>query len=303
MSAVNLVARKVQIRVPAKINISLKVGPARADGFHELATIYHAVSLYDIVTVTDRPAGSGIELVCGTPGVPEDGTNLAWRAAELMAREASLAANVRIEISKGIPTAGGMAGGSADAAATMLAINELWELGWSRDRLQELAAELGSDVPFCVGGGNAMGSGRGEVLTPVLARGEFHWVIATAATGLSTPSVFKQLDVMRPHGPEPRISEGVMTALRNGDARALGRALENDLQAPALALKPGLKRTLEAGIEAGALGALVSGSGPTCVFLVRDEEHAIDVQVALTSSGLTADVVRAHGPVRPMLLS
>lgn len=302
MTAMHVVPRKVQVRMPAKINISLKVGPARADGFHELATVFHAVSLYDVVTVAERPAGAGISLSCGTAGVPEDAGNLAWRAAELLAAEAGRTPDLHISIAKGIPTAGGMAGGSADAAGTLLAVNELWQLGLSRDRLVELAAGLGSDVPFCVSGGTALGTGRGELLTPVLARGEYHWVIATAASGLSTPTVFRQLDAMRPDATDPRVSEAVMSALRTADARALGRCLENDLQAPALALKPALKRTLDAGIDAGALGALVSGSGPTCVFLVRDNEHAIDVQVALTASGVAADVVRAHGPVRPSFL-
>ena len=299
MTAMHVVPRKVQVRMPAKINISLKVGPPRADGFHDLATIFHAVSLYDIVTVTERPAGSGISLACDSPGVPEDATNLAWRAAERMAVEAGRAPDVAIAIDKGIPTAGGMAGGSADCAGTLLAINELWQLGLGRDRLMELGAELGSDVPFCVAGGTALGTGRGELLTPVLARGEYHWVIATADSGLSTPRVFAQLDAMRPTAPAPVVSEVVMSALRSADARALGRALENDLQAPALALKPALKHTLDAGIEAGALGALVSGSGPTCVFLARDREHALDLQIALTASGLAADVTRAYGPVRP----
>ena len=297
-----LVPRKVQVRMPAKLNISLKVGPPRADGFHELATIFHAVSLYDIITVTERPAGSGIALTCETEGVPQDSTNLAWRAALLMATEARRHPDVQITISKGIPTAGGMAGGSADAAGALLAVNELWELGWGREQLVELAAQLGSDVPFCVGGGTALGTGRGEVVTSVLARGEYHWVIAMADTGLSTPRVFEQLDAMRPDTDEPVVSEAVMSALRSADSRALGRALENDLQAPALALKSSLKRTLDAGIEAGALGALVSGSGPTCVFLVRDNEQGIDVQVALTACGVAVDVVRAHGPVRPQFL-
>lgn len=302
MTAMHVVPRKVQVRMPAKINISLKVGPPRADGFHELATVFHAVSLYDIVTVSERPAGKGLSLTCGSKGVPEDATNLAWRAAELLAAEAGRTPDLHITIAKGIPTAGGMAGGSADCAGTLLAINELWQLGLSRDRLVELGAVLGSDVPFCVAGGTALGTGRGEMLTPVLARGEYHWVIATAGSELATPTVFRQLDAMRPDAPEPRVSETVMSALRTADVRALGRALENDLQAPALALKPTLRRTLDAGMEAGALGALVSGSGPTCVFLVRDNEHGIDVQVALTASGVATDVVRAYGPVRPAFL-
>ena len=302
MAAVEPLPRKVSMRMPAKLNIALRVGPARADGFHELATIFHAVSLYDIVTVTERPSGSGISLTSDTDGVPVDASNLAWRAAALLAATVGRSADVHITLEKGIPTAGGMAGGSTDGAGTLLALNELWQCGLSRDRLQELGAELGSDVPFCIAGGTQLGTGRGEVLTPVLARGTFHWVIATASTGLSTPDVFRALDRIRPHADEPQVSEAVMTALRAGDARALGRALENDLQQAALALRPTLRRVLEAGAEASALGAIVSGSGPTCVFLVRDDDHALDVQVAIAASGVAQDVVRAVGPVRPQML-
>lgn len=302
MTPVHAVPRHVQVHMPAKINISLKVGPRRADGFHDLATIFHAVSLYDVVTVSERAAGSGLTLACNAPGVPGDASNLAWRAAERMALEARRAPDLHIAISKGIPVAGGMAGGSADCAGTLLAINELWQLELSRERLVEIGTEMGSDVPFCISGGTALGTGRGEVLTPVLARGVYHWVIATAGTELPTPMVFAGLDAMRPEGPEPHVSEAVMSALRSADVRALGRALENDLQAPAIALKPSLQRTLEAGIDAGALGAIVSGSGPTCVFLVRDSNHGVDVQVALTASGVAAEVVTAHGPVRPSFL-
>ncbi len=299
MAAVEPLPRKVSMRMPAKLNIALRVGPARADGFHELATVFHAVSLYDVVTVTERPQGSGTSLTCDVDGVPTDASNLAWRAAERLAVEVGRMADVHIMLEKGIPTAGGMAGGSTDCAGTLLALNELWQCGLPRERLQELGADLGSDVPFCIAGGTQLGTGRGEVLTPVLARGTFHWVIATATSGLSTPEVFRTLDRIRPDADEPRVSEAVMAALRAGDARALGRALENDLQPAALTLRPNLRRVLEAGLEASALGAIVSGSGPTCVFLVRDDDHALDVQVAIAASGVAQDVVRAVGPVRP----
>lgn len=292
----------VTVRVPAKINVALQVGPAREDGFHELQTIYHAVSLYDTITVSDARVGDGISIACNHEDVPLDRRNLAWKAAELIARAADVQPDIAIRIDKGIPVAGGMAGGSADAAGTLIALNELWELEYTKDRLQELAAELGSDVPFCIGGGTQLGHGRGELLSPVLAKGSFHWVIATAQAGLATPAVYQKLDEIRPDAESPHIPEDVMSALRTNDARALGMVLHNDLQAPAIMLKPSLQRTLEAGIEAGALGALVSGSGPTVVFLVRDADHALDVQIALTSSGFAHEVLTAHGPVRPSII-
>ena len=302
MTPIAHLPRKVSMRMPAKLNIALAVGPARADGFHELATIFHAVSLYDVVTVSERPDGAGISLTCDDPKVPSDADNLAWHACERIAAELGHAPDVHIAIEKGIPTAGGMAGGSTDAAGVLLALNELWQGGLSRERLQELGAEIGSDVPFCIAGGTQLGTGRGEILMPVLARGTFHWVIATAITGLSTPEVFRTLDRMRPHAEEPRVPEAVMTALRSGDAHALGRALMNDLQPAALTLQPMVRRTLDAGLEGGALGAIVSGSGPTCVFLVRDEEHALDVRIAISATGSADRFVSAYGPVRPQML-
>ena len=302
MTAIAPLPRRVSVRMPAKINIALSVGPRREDGFHELATVFHAVSMFDLVSVSERPSGAGVSLTCDAPEVPQDATNLAWRACERMAAELGRGADAHIVIEKGIPTAGGMAGGSTDAAGVLIALNELWHGGLSRERLQEIGAEIGSDVPFCVAGGTQLGTGRGEVLTPVLARGTYHWVVATASTGLSTPEVFRTLDRIRPHADEPHVPEAVMTALRTGDAHALGRALSNDLQPAALTLQPSLRRTLDAGLEGGALGALVSGSGPTCVFLVRDEDHALDVQIAISATGIARTFISAYGPVRPQVL-
>jgi len=206
---------------------------------------------------------------------------------------------VALHITKGIPVAGGMAGGSADAAAALVACDALWGTGLSRAELAELAVGLGSDVPFSLLGGTAMGTGRGEVLAPVLARGRFEWVAALAEDGLSTPAVYRELDRLRGGRavPEPRVSDGLMAALRAGDADELGRAMRNDLQDAACALRPVLRQTLDTGREAGALGAMVSGSGPTVVFLARSPEHAIDIAVALSATGTCRAVKRAHGPV------
>jgi 4-diphosphocytidyl-2-C-methyl-D-erythritol kinase len=285
--------------VPAKVNLELAVGGPRPDGFHELATVFHAVSLYDEVTalpadvITVTVAGPQAELV------PLDATNLAVRAALLLARRTGVEAGAQLHIRKGIPVAGGMAGGSADAAAALLACDTLWRTGMSREDLRGLAAELGSDVPFGLIGGTAIGTGRGEQLTSALARGVFHWVVALSDGGLSTPAVYGEIDRLRAGRvlPQPRVSEKLMQALRAGDARALGAALSNDLQPAALSLAPALDRTLAVGLDNGALGGIVSGSGPTVVFLVEGPEHAMDLSVALTASGVAADVRRAHGPV------
>jgi 4-diphosphocytidyl-2-C-methyl-D-erythritol kinase len=289
----------VTVRAPAKVNLELRVGAPRADGYHELATVFHAVGLFDEVRAL--PA-DGITLTVEGPQaelVPLDGTNLALRAAVLLAERVGIDDGVHLHLRKGIPVAGGMAGGSADAAAALVACDALWRAGLSRDDLHALAAELGSDVPFSLLGGTAIGTGRGERLMPVLARGEYHWVVALADHGLSTPEVYGEIDRLRAgrHVPEPEISDKLMQALRAGDAPALGEALGNDLQAAACSLDPSLERTLAVGRQAGALGGLVSGSGPSVVFLTGSAEHALDVAVALTASGVAAGVRRALGPV------
>jgi 4-diphosphocytidyl-2-C-methyl-D-erythritol kinase len=289
----------VTVRAPAKVNLQLSVGGPRADGYHDVVSVYQAVSLFDEVSVA--PAGA-LQLSVegeGSSSVPTDRSNLAARAAELLAEHVGCEPDVHLHLSKGIPVAGGMAGGSADAAATLLALDVLWELGLDKATLASLAAQLGSDVPFALVGHTAVGTGHGEQLTPALARGSFEWVLALADGGLSTPAVYAELDRLRGPGPvpEPEVSGPLMTALRSGDPQALGPALRNDLQRAAVSLRPGLAMTLEVGEEYSALASVVSGSGPTCAFLARDEEHALDLAVALTSSGACRTVRRASGPV------
>lgn len=288
----------VTVRAPAKVNLHLAVGDVRPDGFHELVTVFQALSLTDDVVVA--PA-HGLKVTVrgeGAANVPLDHRNLVWRAAELLAAEAGREANVSISLVKGIPVAGGMAGGSADAAATLVALCSLWRLEMSRDDLAVIAARLGSDVPFSLHGGTAMGTGRGEQLLPVLARNTFHWVLAFASDGLSTPEVYAELDRMRAAGEPPRAGEvqPLMHALTAGDAIALAPLLANDLQAAALSLRPALRRTLRAGTTAGALAGIVSGSGPTCAFLCADADAAVRVGAELAGAGVCRTVRVASGP-------
>jgi 4-diphosphocytidyl-2-C-methyl-D-erythritol kinase len=289
----------VTVRAPAKVNLELAVGGPRPDGFHELATVFHAVSLYDDVTAV--PARGVTVTVEGPQAdqVPLDRSNLAVRAARLLGRRVGVSDGVHLHIRKGIPVAGGMAGGSADAAAALLACDLLWHTGMSRDELRALAAELGSDVPFALLGGTAIGTGRGERLTPALARGEYHWVVALSSGQLSTPAVYAEIDRLRAGRvlPRPRVSDRMMQALRRGDPQALGMAMSNDLQPAALSLDPRLERTLEVGEEYGALGSLVSGSGPTVVLLAKDHEHALDLSAALTAARVVTQVRLVRGPV------
>lgn len=301
MRALPTARAAITVRVPAKVNLYLGCGPLRGDGFHELVTVYHALSLFDDVTVAPADALSVTVRGEGATDVPLGAENLAARAAQLVAERAGVPPNVAITLTKGIPVAGGMAGGSADAAGALLACDALWHAGLGRDELGRLAARLGSDVPFALQGGTALGTGRGERLTPVLARGTYHWVVALAAGGLSTPVVYAELDRLRQRpGSVPPLTpraDGVLSALRTGTPAALAVAMANDLQAAALSLRPELARTLQAGRELGALAALVSGSGPTCLFLVRDAEAATGLAAALTAEGVCRSVRRATGPV------
>ncbi|HVM28681.1 MAG TPA: 4-(cytidine 5'-diphospho)-2-C-methyl-D-erythritol kinase [Mycobacteriales bacterium] len=290
---------RVVARAPAKINLHLSVGRLRRDGFHDLITVFHAVSLTDEVTATPSDRLSIVVDGDDAASVPADATNLAWRAAALLADHTGRAPGVALRIRKSIPVAGGCAGGSADAAAALVACDALWGTGMTREGLASLAARLGSDVPFSLHGGTAMGTGRGERLTPVLARGSYAWVLALADGGLSTPAVYGELDRLRAGGRVAVAAQpsGVLAALRSGDATGLGRALHNDLQPAALALAPGLSALLEAGRGLGALGCLVSGSGPTVALLAESPSAADDLAARLAGGGLCRAVRRADGPV------
>jgi 4-diphosphocytidyl-2-C-methyl-D-erythritol kinase len=301
-AALPMDAGAVTARAPAKVNVHLAVGPLRPDGFHELRTVYLAVSLFD--TVTALP-GEGLALTVAGEGsdvVPTDRANLVWRAAELLAEHAGVPADATLHIAKSIPAAAGLAGGSADAAAALVALDALWGTRASRSDLTELAARLGSDVPFSLQGGIALGSGRGEQLSPVLARSPWNWVLGIADEGLSTPAVYAELDRLRaegriPDGTDLPSVEPVIAALRSGPPAALAAALCNDLQAPALTLRPPLRRALRAAVDAGAAGVLVSGSGPTVAALAEDEQGAVRLTAALAGAGVFRTVRAVHGPV------
>ncbi|MFE9307904.1 4-(cytidine 5'-diphospho)-2-C-methyl-D-erythritol kinase [Streptomyces sp. NPDC088353] len=288
----------VTVRVPAKVNVQLAVGAARPDGFHDLANVFLAVGLYDEVTVTEADE---LRVTCAghdAGQVPLDRTNLAARAALVLAERHGRSPDVHIHIAKDIPVAGGMAGGSADGAGALLACDALWGTNASRDELLDICAELGSDVPFSLVGGAALGTGRGEKLRTLEVGGTFHWVFAMADGGLSTPEVFREFDRLNEgvRIPEPTASEDLLAALEKGDTAALAAALSNDLQPAALSLRPSLADTLAAGREAGALAGLVSGSGPTTAFLAADAEAATAVAQALLASGTCRAARAAESP-------
>lgn len=290
---------EIAVRVPAKVNVYLGVGPREANGFHGLATVFQSLSLYDEVTIQDAEAFSIIALGQWKTLIPTDSSNLAAQAVELVAKASGNTPDVTVTINKSIPVAAGLAGGSADAAAALVAADAFWGNTVGRDRLEDMANELGSDVAFMLHGGCALGTGRGNILSPVMTRGSFHWVLATFNEGLSTPAVYAKLDELRgaDYDQEPHVPTQLLAALAQGDPSELGKHLHNDLQRAAIALKPHLGKVLDFGLEQGALGGIVSGSGPTCAFLAHDESNAIDLVVKLLGSGLVDGALHAHGPV------
>ncbi len=292
----------VQAKAPGKINLFMRVGAAMPDGYHDVATAYQAVGLFEELRAE---ADDGLSLVftgpIATTGLPVDGRNIVIRAAHLLQARTGHRGGARMQVLKRVPIAGGMGGGSADAAAALVALDALWGLGLSREELLELGAELGADVPFALTGGTAIGTGRGDELSPALAKGTFQWIIALADAGLSTPEVYAALDEHRlrhaadilPVG-APSIDPAVFAALRAGDPHMLAESLHNDLQAAALHLRPELGEVLELGERNGALAGVVSGSGPSIAFLTADLDSALSLQIALSAARLT--VLRVTGP-------
>lgn len=291
--------KAVEVQVPAKVNLQLAVGPKESDGYHEVVTVFQAVSILDTLKIQSSDSFSISISGDYVNGVPIDNNNLVSKAVDLMADKFGTDRNLDISINKKIPVAGGMAGGSADAAGTLLGIDQLFGLNLSKDELGTVASHLGSDVPFMLHGGTAIGRGRGDDVTPALSRGTYSWVIAVSSNGLSTPAVYAECDRLRTglDIKSPALNDELLQALLSGDAVRVGKCLTNDLQAAACSLRPALRLILDMGHEYGALGGIVSGSGPSVAFLVADEDHSLDLAVALTSSGVVGSVARAQGPV------
>jgi 4-diphosphocytidyl-2-C-methyl-D-erythritol kinase len=291
--------KSVEVQAPAKVNLQLSVGPKEADGYHQVVTVFQAVSLMDVLKISESDQFAISIKGDYTTGVPLDQSNLVFKAVQLMSEKFDTSTNLDVEINKSIPVAGGMAGGSADAAATLLGIDQLYGLGLTKDELGEVARNLGSDVPFMLHGGTAVGRGHGDEITPALSRGTYHWVIAVSSSGLSTPAVYGECDRLRTglDIKAPSLNDELLQSLLSGDSVRVGKSLNNDLQAAACSLRPALRLILDTGNEYGALGGIVSGSGPSVAFLVADEDHSLDLAVALTSSGVVGNVARAQCPV------
>ncbi len=325
-------ASSVHVRVPAKINLHLAVGPRRPDSYHDVVTVLQTVSLFDTLRLslhgfaqTAHPSARSrmrvsltLDGAAGTAGVPADASNLVLVAARRLMAHLGMSgvdgqrtpdidgeappANEgpwsRLHLAKRIPVAAGMAGGSADAAAALVGLNLLWEAGLSSAELAEVAALVGSDVPFCVIGGTALATGTGTSVARVLSRSRTHWVVGIDRDPLSTADVYAAFDRLAPPpAPDP---DPVLQALRAGDAAALAGVLRNDLEPAAMSLRPVLAERKAAMLEAGALAALVSGSGPTMLALARDEEDAASIAGRVAGAFDAVEVVSspAGGPER-----
>ncbi len=292
-------SNEVRVSAPAKINLHLGVGAVRPDGFHPLVTVFQAVGLYDELTF--RPAeessltvsGEGVDVVA----VPTGPSNLVLRAVDaLAAHHGREDLAVSCHLRKRIPVAGGLAGGSTNAAAALVGVDSLYELRTPRQELHDLAAQLGSDVPFCLHGGTALGTGRGEELAPLMSRGDYWWVLLPDDAGLSTPAVYSAFDLLGHHEPDPGQPMELLSALRVGDVARVGELLHNDLAEAAYSLRPDLADVVAAGEECGAFGGLVSGSGPTVAFLCGDAEHAAYVDGQLQDVLGTAPGIVVKAP-------
>ena len=289
------------VRAAAKINLLLGVGAPRPDGFHTLVTVYQAISLYDDLVVTaadDLTVETDVAHYIDASHLPRPGDNIIDRAAAALAAHHGRPVGGRVRVDKSVPVAGGLAGGSADGAAALVALDRLHGLGTSDDDLLAVAAGLGSDVPFALVGGTALGEGHGELVTPVADAGSWWWVVVPSSEGMSTPAVYRHYDELRPDAPVvPGPPDVLLGALASGEPRRLADALHNDLEQAAFDLRPDLASLVAEGVAAGALRGLVSGSGPTCVFLCESAEHARAVAGALTAAGDQRVVLVAHGPV------
>ncbi len=306
-------SNRISVSAPGKINIFFKVGALQENGFHEVLSVYQALDLRETVTVSAADSWqvsvSGALSAEQIAAVPTGEENLVVRAAKSIAELAGLdnPHPVNFEITKNVPVAGGMGGGSADAAAALLAVDELWCTGIDGEALLHKAAELGADIPFALIGGTAIGVGKGDDLEPIDDVNQLHWVLVPMDAGLSTPRVYAKLDEIRAaRGEDPELvatpskPRELISALQFGDAREVAKYLHNDLQEAAVALMPELSITMHAGLAAGALAAMVSGSGPTVAMLAESAAAAESLANHLAFEGYIA--IPTHGPAKGTLM-
>jgi 4-diphosphocytidyl-2-C-methyl-D-erythritol kinase len=308
-----MTASSISASAPGKVNLFFAVGALGDDGYHQVVSVYQALNLREVVTV--QFAESWQVLVTGSipveqlAQVPTSQENLVVRAAKVLLDKFAVAEDraVNFHIFKNVPVAGGMGGGSADAAAALLAVNELANLNLSNADLHRLGSELGADVPFSLLGGTAVGTGHGTALEQITNVKQLNWVLVTNPRGLSTPSVYRKLDEIRAAKNQdptkvstPKVPQELISALQSGNPQVIAKLLHNDLQEAAVALMPELTETMNAGLAAGALAAMVSGSGPTVALLALDKDHADSIATSLKNLGHSA--IATDGPALGTLI-
>lgn len=285
----------LRARAAAKVNLGLYVGPLQPGGrYHEVVSVLQSIAIWDELEVEVVPEGLGLEVEGG--GLPPDETNLVLVAARELARRSRDLPGARFRLRKGIPVSAGLGGGSADGAAALIALDRLWGLHLPAVNLHAMAAEVGSDVPFCIAGGTAVATGRGDKIREVPSKGSTWWVVGIDHEQLATQHVYDHFDELGLATPlDGRWPEELLAALVAGDLRRLAGALHNDLEPAAFDLLPALAKSKQRLLEAGALGAIMSGSGPTMLGLCGDEDHATQVARAVRSGFAGVEVAR--GPV------
>ncbi|MBU7007775.1 4-diphosphocytidyl-2-C-methyl-D-erythritol kinase [Peptococcaceae bacterium DYL19] len=269
--------RRMELDATAKINLTLDILGKRPDGYHEVEMVMQAIELHDVVVLEET--GEGIEVVTNHPGLPGGPSNIAYRAALLIKESFGIKSGVRIQISKNIPLAAGLAGGSTDAAAVLKGLNSLWELGLSYEELLAQAVLIGSDVSFCIRGGTALAKGRGEVITPLPDAPELWLVLVKPPLDVSTAQIYRGFDPARVAGrPDTRM---MVSSIERGDKAGIAGGLANVLESVTLSEYPvvgQIKKRLE---QAGALRALMSGSGPTVFGITHDLNQAEEIAAGL----------------------
>jgi 4-diphosphocytidyl-2-C-methyl-D-erythritol kinase len=278
---------RLVLRTPAKVNLALEILGKREDGYHEISTVLQAIDLFDRLTVEDAP---DLSLATTDPALPVGDANLVVRAARALGGAAGVRRGARIALDKRIPVAAGLGGGSSDAAATLVALNRLWGLRWSARRLGELAIGLGMDVPFFLGRGRALATGRGERLEPLPGDGGYALVLTNPNFPLSTREAYGRV----PAGwrSEPTGTREVVAALRLRSAARLGAALTNHLEDVVAPAVPAIGQMKAALLAAGALGAAMSGSGPTVFGVARSLDHARQIRRRVNRAGWSCWAVR-----------
>ena len=283
-----------RLRVPAKVNLVLDVGARRADGYHEVRTVLQAVTLFDDVHVA---AAQDVTVSCATPALGPSDSNLAWRAAMLLRSAAGVRAGVHIRLRKRIPVSAGLGGGSADAAATLVACARLWGLNWGRQRLAGLAAQLGADVPFFLWGGTALASGRGERIQRLPPLPPCPVVLVRPVAGSPTPAAYAALDAAGAWSrPDPAavvgLARGLASATRRQVVELLAAGLGNSFEAVLLAARPDIVALRDALLAQGALGTVLCGSGSAVCALAPSIAWSHRAAAALRERGAWAYAAR-----------